>query len=139
MNGCTPKPDFDPLAFEQTVNRWIVGKTAETGRQVTAALEAYRFNEAAAALYQFTWGTFCDWYIEFAKPVLLGEDAAAKAETQATTAWALGRILVLLHPFMPFVTAELADKLGYDNPQGPRSEERLVGKECFSTCRTWGS
>src|SRR3546814_17506536 len=62
MNGCTPKPDFDPLAFEQTVNRWIVGKTAETGRQVTAALEAYRFNEAAAALYQFTWGTFCDWY-----------------------------------------------------------------------------
>src|SRR3546814_8316413 len=58
MNGCTPKPDFDPLAFEQTVNRWIVGKTAEKGQQVTAALEAYRFNEAAAALYQFTWGTF---------------------------------------------------------------------------------
>jgi len=132
MNGCVPKPDFEPLFVKQTVNRWIVGKTAQTGAQVDAALSEYRFNEAAAALYQFTWGTFCDWYIEFAKPVLLGEDAAAKAETQATAAWALGRILVLLHPFMPFVTEELAEKLGYGHADGliraawPEWDESLV-------------
>ena len=80
--------------------------------QVDAALAGYRFNDAASALYHFTWGEFCDWYIEFTKPILEGDDEAAKAETRATTAWVLGQLLHLLHPFMPFVTEELFEQVG---------------------------
>ena len=74
---------------------------------MTTALDAYRFDEAAGRLYQFVWGTFCDWYIEFTKPILQGDEDAARRETQATSAWVLGRILHLLHPIMPFITEEL--------------------------------
>ena len=79
----------------------------KTGREVTAALEAYKFNEAAGAVYRFVWNVFCDWYLELAKPVLTGPDGAAKSETRAMAAWVLDEILKLLHPFMPFVTEEL--------------------------------
>jgi valyl-tRNA synthetase len=70
----------------------------------------------AGALYQFTWGTFCDWYVEFAKPILEGDDDAAKAETRATAAWALDQQLHLLHPIMPFVTEELWQQLADKRP-----------------------
>ena len=84
---------------------------------VTQALEAYRFNDAANSVYQFIWNSFCDWYVELAKPALQmeegqGDDAAAKAEVQAATNWALEQALRLLHPFMPFVTEELWGKTG---------------------------
>ena len=118
MNGCRPVGGFDPASCNETVNRWIAGKVADTCRRVVAALEAYRFNEAAGALYQFTWGTFCDWYLEFTKPILAGDDAAAAAETRAATAWALDRILLLLHPIMPFITEELWNATSDDRP-GP--------------------
>jgi valyl-tRNA synthetase len=85
---------------------------AQTGREVDTALAAYRFNDAANALYHFTWGSFCDWYLEFTKPILNGEDAAAAAETRAAIGWTLGQILHLLHPIMPFVTEELWEHLG---------------------------
>ncbi|MEQ8965333.1 MAG: valine--tRNA ligase [Azospirillaceae bacterium] len=114
MNGCTPRSGFGPRSARLTVNRWIVGEAAKTGRAVTAAIEGYRFNEAATALYSFTWGTFCDWYLEFTKPILAGEDEAAAEETRATTAWVLDHILHLLNPLMPFVTEELWDALGDD-------------------------
>jgi valyl-tRNA synthetase len=74
---------------------------------VTEAIEAYRFNDAANAVYRFVWNVYCDWYIELAKPVLMGEEGAAKAETRAMVAWARDEILKLLHPFMPFITEEL--------------------------------
>jgi valyl-tRNA synthetase len=80
---------------------------AKTGREVTAAIEAYKFNDAAGALYRFVWNVYCDWYLELIKPVLTGPDSAAKTETRAAAAWALDEILRLLHPFMPFVTEEL--------------------------------
>ncbi len=112
MNGCKPRPEFDPSSANLTVNRWITGKMAQASAEVTAALEAYRFNEAANAAYHFTWGTFCDWYLEFTKPILESGNEAEAAETRATTAWVLDRILVLLHPFMPFVTEELWGLLG---------------------------
>ena len=118
MNECVAQPGFDPKSVKLTVNRWIVGEVAKTAARVAEALEAYRFNEAAGALYHFTWGTFCDWYLEFTKPILNGDDAEAKAETRATTGWVLDEILHLLHPFMPFITEELWEKLGTNRENG---------------------
>ena len=112
MNGCDPSPDFDPGACRETLNRWIVGEATRAAERVTVGIEAYRFNEAAAALYQFAWGTFCDWYLEAIKPVLLGADGAVKDETRATAAWTLDTLLHLLHPIMPFLTEELWQELG---------------------------
>ncbi|MFN4282749.1 MAG: valine--tRNA ligase [Alphaproteobacteria bacterium] len=111
MNGCALTADYDPASAKQVVNRWIVSRLAETVGQVETAIDGYKFNEAAGALYQFAWGAYCDWYLEFAKPLFQGADEAAKAETRATSAWVLGRILHLLHPFMPFLTEELWDNL----------------------------
>jgi len=111
MNGAALDPAFDPAACRETVNRWIVGKIAESGHKLDAAIAAYRFDDAANALYHFTWHEFCDWYLEFTKPILTGDDAAAAAEARATTAWALGRLLHLMHPVMPFVTEELWNSL----------------------------
>jgi valyl-tRNA synthetase len=111
MNECVRQKGFDPKAVEETVNRWIAGEVERTAAAVTAGIEAYKFNEAADAVYEFVWGTFCDWYLELIKPVLDGDDEAAKSETRATTAWALDQILKLLHPFMPFITEELWDRL----------------------------
>jgi len=107
MNECVRKREFKPEKCKQTVNRWIVGETARTAAEVTAALEAYRFNDAAGAVYHFVWDVFCDWYLEFIKPVLNGNDETAKAESRDAAAWTFDRILALLHPFMPFITEEL--------------------------------
>ncbi len=112
MNGVAHDPNYDPLAARVTVNRWIAGETARTEAKVRAALDEYKFNEAAGALYQFVWNVFCDWYLELIKPILTGADEAAKAETRATTAWVMDQILLLLHPFMPFVTEELWQQTG---------------------------
>jgi valyl-tRNA synthetase len=111
MNECLPRRDYNPAACTETVNRWIVGETRRTVERVAAAIEAYRFNEAAGAAYQFTWGTFCDWYLELIKPLLNGPDGAAKDETRATSAWVLAQLLHVLHPFMPFITEELWQRL----------------------------
>ena len=116
MNGCVRVEGFEPGAVTQAVNRWIVTETARCAEGVTAGLESYRFNEAAGGLYRFVWNTFCDWYLELAKPVLTGEDGAAKDEVRATTAWVIDRILELLHPFMPFVTEELWQRTGESGP-----------------------
>jgi valyl-tRNA synthetase len=107
MNECKVDPTFDPEKCNETLNKWIVGKVSETAANVAKGIDEYKFNEAAGSVYQFTWGTFCDWYIEFAKPIFYGDDSAAKAETQATAAWAFEQLLLLLHPFMPFITEEL--------------------------------
>ena len=107
MNGVARDENYDPVGCRVTVNRWIAGETARTRDLVTKAIEDYKFNEAATALYQFVWNVFCDWYVELIKPILTGEDETAKAETRATAAWVLDQIFVLLHPFMPFITEEL--------------------------------
>jgi valyl-tRNA synthetase len=112
MNGAALDPAFDPARCRQPVNRWIVGKLAETGRALDEAYAAYRFNDIADLLYHFTWREFCDWYLEFTKPVLAGGDEAAAAETRAAMAWVLGRLLHLLHPVMPFITEELWEHVG---------------------------
>jgi valyl-tRNA synthetase len=99
----------DPTRPEATLtlNKWIIGETGKLRETVDAALHAYRFNDAADALYAFTWGKVCDWYLEFSKPILQGEDAAAKLETEQTLRWVLDQCLILLHPIMPFITEEL--------------------------------
>ena len=111
MNGCKIDPKFDPRAVKTTLNKWIVAKTVEASKTVADAIEAYRFNEAANGLYQFTWGVFCDWYLEFAKPVFQGSDEAAKAETRAATAWVIDQVLLIGQPMIPFVTETLWEKL----------------------------
>ncbi|RFB95248.1 valine--tRNA ligase [Rhizobium leguminosarum bv. trifolii] len=107
MNGAKSDPHFVPEAAELTINRWILTELARTERDVTEALEAFRFNDAAGALYRFVWNQVCDWYLELLKPVFNGEDEGAKAEAQACSAYILEEIYKLLHPFMPFMTEEL--------------------------------
>jgi valyl-tRNA synthetase len=126
MNECRRVAGYDPNANTLSLNRWIVGATARAAAAVTQGITDYKFNEAANAAYDFVWGTFCDWYVEFAKPVLMGADEVAKAETRATAAWALDQILLVLHPFMPFVTEELWAETG---KFGPSRENMLVLSE----------
>ncbi|MDB2523152.1 valine--tRNA ligase [Alphaproteobacteria bacterium] len=115
MNGCFEAGDFDPAKATLPLTQWMVGEVVRAQNAVTAALEAYRFNDASNAVYQFIWNSFCDWYVELAKPALQGEDAAAKAEVQAATKWAFENALRLLHPFMPFVTEEVWAKTAGEN------------------------
>ncbi len=107
MNACATLAAFEPANAKQTLNRWIAHETSQATREVTEAIEAYRFNDAAGAIYRFVWNVYCDWYVELAKPVLMGEESDAKSETRAMMAWARDEILKLLHPFMPFITEEL--------------------------------
>ena len=118
MNECTlwEPGAFDPAGLKQPLNRWIVSETVKTSRAVASAIEEYRFNEAADAAYRFIWNVFCDWYLELIKPLLNGEDEAAKGETRQTAAWALDEILKLLHPMMPFLTEELWQRLAEFGP-----------------------
>jgi len=107
MNECVRTKDFKPASIKEPINRWIAGETERAVRDVTAALDANRPNDAATAVYEFTWGIFCDWYLELIKSLLASEDEGEKQETRATVAWVLDQILKMLHPFMPFLTEEL--------------------------------
>ncbi|CUX12953.1 MULTISPECIES: valine--tRNA ligase [Agrobacterium] len=107
MNGVKRDPHFLAETASLTINRWILTELANTARDVTAALENFRFNDASGILYRFVWNQFCDWYLELLKPVFSGEDEKAKRESQACAAYVLDEIYKLLHPFMPFMTEEL--------------------------------
>ena len=104
MNGVFEAPVSGIPAPTQMVNRWIIGETAKVREAVDEAFAAYRFNDAANALYAFVWGKVCDWYVEFSKPLFDTEHAA---ETRATMRWVLDQCYTLLHPIMPFITEEL--------------------------------
>jgi valyl-tRNA synthetase len=112
MSGARRDENFDPIAARVTVNRWIAAETARTRDAVTKAIEEHRYNEAAGALYGFVWNIFCDWYLELIKPVLAGDAEAARSETRHCAAWVLDQILILLHPFTPFITEDLWQKTG---------------------------
>ena len=108
MNGCAISRQASIRAnAKETLNRWIAHEAAAAAHDITAAIVDYKFNDAAAMAYRFVWNIYCDWYLELAKPMLLGADGEAKSETQAMVAWARDEILKLLHPFMPFITEEL--------------------------------
>ena len=116
MNGCVRVEGFDPARVTGTLSKWIRGETAKTAAQVTQALEDCAYDEVAGTLYRFIWNVVCDWYVELSKPILNGADAAAKAETQAMTAWVLDQCLLMLHPVMPFITEELWAKTAEEGP-----------------------
>ena len=107
MNQCEFGHDLKPGDLKLPLNCWIAAELGKAASAVTTALEAYKFNEAAEALYQFIWNVLCDWYIELIKPVMNGEDEAAKAETRKACGWVIDQTLKLLHPFTPFVTEAL--------------------------------
>jgi valyl-tRNA synthetase len=123
MNECKPVTGFDPGALKEPVNRWIVGRLVAAERAVEQAMAQYRYNDAAGALYRFVWDEFCDWYVEFTKPVLQDTDESGKDETRATTAWVIGQMLHLLHPFMPFITEELWEQM-----RGERREHLITAR-----------
>ena len=123
VNGCARADGFDPFKAKETLNRWIAGETERAVAEVTAAIESYRFNDAASAAYQFVRGVYCDWYVELSKPILTGADGPAKTETRAMAAWVQDQIFALLHPFMPFVTEELWRVTG---ETGPKRKSLLV-------------
>ncbi|MFL6735186.1 MAG: valine--tRNA ligase [Sphingomicrobium sp.] len=100
MNGVGASDSISAPAAELPVNRWIIGEVVATLDKLNAAFADLRFDEMADAIYHFTWGTFCDWYVELVK-------GAFDEETKRVAAWAFDQILVMLHPFMPFVTEEL--------------------------------
>ena len=111
MNEAVPSDGTIPMA-DQAVNKWIIGETAKVREVVDAAFDTYRFNDAAQALYAYVWGKVCDWYVELSKPLLNGDDQAAKEETRRVMGWVIDQCLVLLHPIMPFITEELWGALG---------------------------
>ena len=111
MNEVSLPKDFDETKVKSAVNKWIIAKAKQATKEVTDNLNAFRFSDAANAVYQFVWGSFCDWYIEMIKPILYGNNEEEKQETKASFAWVLKRILVILHPFMPFITTELWNNL----------------------------
>ncbi len=119
MNGALLHHDtFKPREAKEVLNLWAFGELARTCQEITGAIEAYRFNEAANAAYRFVWNVFCDWYVELAKPVLQGPDSPAKDETRGAVAFLLHEIVKLLHPFMPFITEELWTAVDAGGPGG---------------------
>jgi valyl-tRNA synthetase len=142
-NGISASTSIEAPEASLAVNRWIIAETVATVQALDLALADLRFDEAANTIYQFTWSRFCDWYLELIKPVLQGasvadDEAALDAvldggraagptvaevqETRAVAGWVLDQILVMLHPFMPFITEELWSKMG------PRDYELIVAK-----------
>ncbi|MBY0305249.1 MAG: valine--tRNA ligase [Sphingomonas sp.] len=125
-NGIVASTSLKAPAATLAVNKWIIGETIRTVQAVDAALADLRFDGAANAIYQFVWSQFCDWYLELIKPVLGQMDAPATGpeadETRLVAGWVLDQILVLLHPFMPFITEELWSKMG------ARDYELIVAK-----------
>ncbi len=113
MNAIAPDASFDPSRASLPLTRWILDAANSAIAEANEALEAYRFDEYAEACYRFTWNNFCDWFVEFAKPVLADTASPAAREVRGTAAYVLGIILRLLHPAMPFVTEELWDRFGY--------------------------
>ncbi|KQN26058.1 valine--tRNA ligase [Sphingomonas sp. Leaf33] len=125
-NGIGASATLEPPVATLAVNKWIVAETVQAIQAVDLALADYRFDGAADAIYQFVWSRFCDWYLELIKPVLQGDGVAGADETRAVAGWVLDQILVLLHPFMPFITEELWHALA--GPAHPREHDLIVAR-----------
>ncbi|WP_294235621.1 valine--tRNA ligase [uncultured Sphingomonas sp.] len=132
-NGIGASATLEAPNASLAVNKWIIAETVKTVQAVDLALADYRFDGAANAIYQFVWSRFCDWYLELIKPVLQGGEAGGD-ETRAVAGWVLDQILVLLHPFMPFITEELWHAMGARDhdlivAQWPMADARALDPE----------
>ncbi len=111
-NGIRASEHVEAPRATLAVNKWIIAETVSTVQAMDIAFADHRFDGAANTIYQFTWSRFCDWYLELIKPVLQTEGAEGAEETRQVAGWVLDQILVMLHPFMPFITEELWSKMG---------------------------
>ena len=126
-NGIGASDRLEPPEALLPVNRWIVSETVKTVQALDLALAELRFDESANTVYHFVWGSFCDWYLELIKPVSSGDERGQiDAETRTVAGWALDQILVMLHPFMPFITEELWQALA--SPDKPRPYPLILAK-----------
>ena len=114
MNDCHFDPNFDPTECNHPLHKAMVSQLLSLEEKLDEAMAQFRFNDAAHELYHFAWHLFCDWYIEFCKPLLMGEDVHQKEEAQKTIGWILNCLLHYLHPIMPFVTEKLWQELHED-------------------------
>jgi len=134
-NGIGASTTLDAPEATQSVNKWIIAETMETIQAVDLALADLRFDGAANAIYHFVWSRFCDWYLELIKPVSSGDERGQiDDETKAVAGWVLDQILVLLHPFMPFITEELWHAMGVRQndlivAQWPKADARSIDPE----------
>ena len=110
-------------------DRWITFKLGQCMQEVETALEAYRFSDAAMALYSFTWNDLCDWYLEFIKPTVYGEDTVEKMSTLSVLAQSLNRVIRMLHPFVPFISEEIYQKLPYNTEACITAEYPTLAKD----------
>ena len=130
-NGIGGSTTLEAPAASLAVNTWIIAETVRTVQAVDLALADYRFDGAANAIYQFVWSRFCDWYLELIKPVSVGEERGViDPESKAVAGWVLDQILVLLHPFMPFITEELWHAMA------PRSHDLIVAQWPMADARS---
>ncbi|PPR35576.1 MAG: Valine--tRNA ligase [Alphaproteobacteria bacterium MarineAlpha6_Bin3] len=111
LNDCKINNSFDPKKINNVLNKWILHSLIVLKDNITKKIEEYKFNEASNDLYHFIWGTFCDWYLEFTKPILQGSDKKLIEETKNTIIWTLDNILIMLYPFMPFLSRELRSQI----------------------------
>jgi len=141
MNDCNTVEDFDPSIVSMALNQWIISELTQTVSEVSRCIESYRFNDAADAIYKFTWDTFCNYYLEMTKPILTGDNQAELAETRASFAWVRDQIVKLLHPFMPFITEDIWLKTS-DRPKAliisdwPELSDTLID-EAATTDMNW--
>ena len=111
INGCVLDEEFDIKLIQKPISLWIVNLLYETADNVSSEIESYRFNEAANSAYHFVWHNFCDWYLEIVKPVLSDIDSEENKEIRNTTAYVFSKILIILHPIIPFNTEYLNSKI----------------------------
>ncbi|MFL2830059.1 MAG: valine--tRNA ligase [Candidatus Puniceispirillales bacterium] len=117
FNNCITELDKDLTTIDLEVNRWIINLYNELNHRVKTSIKDYKFNDAADALYQFIWKDYCDWYIEFIKPILSNtNDLDALNETKCVSINIMKNVLLMLHPIMPYVTEEIFEKL-FQSPE----------------------
>ncbi|MEG3161122.1 valine--tRNA ligase [Sphingomonas sp. LB2R24] len=134
-NGIVASTTLEAPRAELAVNKWIIAETIATVQTVDLALADYRFDGAANAIYQFAWSRFCDWYLELIKPQMVGDERGViDDESKAVAGWVLDQILVLLHPFMPFITEELWHAMA--DPAHPREHDLIVAQWPMADARS---
>ncbi|MAF30610.1 MAG: valine--tRNA ligase [Magnetococcales bacterium] len=132
MNGVQYDENFDIQTVKHPVNKWMIAKLSELIDTQNKAYEEFRFNDIATSLYHFTWGTYCDWYLELTKPMVYGTDEALAEETKQTLGWALEKLLRLMHPVMPFITEEIWLTL-----TGNQGTDKLLMGQAWPDAKSW--